>query len=187
MVLKPHRNISEADLIGQCRKGQESAFREVVTMHEKQVRRTVFGMLGESSEAEDVAQETFIRFFQSLDNFRGKAKMGTFLTRIAINLSLNELKRRKRKNRWLTFIKKGDPELNIEDPSANPNKIDTIELVQKALQLLEPEFRSVVVLRMLDGYSVKEAAVILQIPEGTIASRLARGQKKLKSILEKIL
>jgi RNA polymerase sigma-70 factor (ECF subfamily) len=58
-------------------------------------------------------------------------------------------------------------------------------MVNKALQLLEPDFRTVVVLRMIDGYSVKETAVMLDLPEGTVASRLARGQKKLKQILEK--
>ncbi len=144
-------------------------------------------MLGDTAEADDVAQEVFIRFFQSLDKFRGEAKLGTYLSRIAINLSLNELKRRQRKNRWLTFIKKDDPNLLVEDASANPINNETKDLVQKALQILEPEFRSVIVLRMLDGYSVKETADILQVPEGTVASRLARGQKKLKGILEKIL
>ncbi|HFA50764.1 MAG TPA: RNA polymerase sigma factor [Bacteroidetes bacterium] len=179
--------ISEPDLLGECRKGNEAAFRKLVAMHKKQVRRTAIGMLGETAEAEDVAQETFIRFFKSLNSFREDAKTGTFLTRIAINLSLNELKRRKRKNRWLTFIKKDGLEISVEDISANPDKMETKELVQKALKILAPEFRAVVVLRMLDGYSVKEAAEILQLPEGTVASRLARGQKKLKNILEKIL
>ena len=73
--------------------------------------------------------------------------------------------------------------LAVEDPSANPERRDTSEFVHRALQLLEPEFRSVIVLRLIDGYSVKETAAILKLPPGTVASRLSRGQKKLKDIL----
>ena len=179
--------ISESELIRQCKLKQEQALRTVVEKYEQLVVRTVVGMLGDSVEAKDISQEVFIRFFQSLKKFRGEAKLSTYLTRIAINLSLNELKRRQRKRRWLTFISKDEKELSIEDLSSNPSINDTKDLVKQALQILEPEFRSVIVLRMMDGYSVKETAEILQMPEGTIASRLSRGQKKLKSILEKIL
>ena len=183
----PQQANAEVELIRLCKQGDENALRQLVEIYGLQINRTIEGMLGDTAEAEDVAQEVFIRFFRSLDKFRGEAKLGTYLSRIAINLSLNELKRRQRKNRWLTFIKRDDQELPIEDVSMNPSNLETKELVQKALQILEPEFRAVIVLRMLDGYSVKEAAAILQVPAGTVASRLARGQKKLKSILEKIL
>ena len=176
---------AEPELLRQARAGNQLAFRKLVEQHEQQVRATVFGMLGDRPEAVDVAQEVFIRFYKSINNFKGDASLGTYLTRIAINLSLNELKRRKRST-WLTFFK-GDEEkeIQIEDTNANPERTDTREMVNKALQLLDPDFRAVVVLRMIDGYSVKETAVMLDLPEGTVASRLARGQKKLKEILEK--
>lgn len=186
MISEPPQSIEEIELIHACRKGDENAFRKVIAIHKKQVRRTVFGMLGETSEAEDVAQEVFIRFFRSLNHFREKAKLSTYLVRIAINLSLNELKRRERRNRWFSFVQKEKNELKIEDPGANPEKFETQQFVQKALQLIDADFRVVIVLRLLDGYSVKEVAKILQLPEGTVCSRLARGQKKLKAIMEKL-
>lgn len=142
-------------------------------------------MLGDTAEADDVAQETFIRLFNALHQFRGDAQLNTYLTRIAINLSLNALKKRQRnQKRFLLFQRDDDSVKQMEDTAMNPERQDTKELVQRALQQLEPEFRSVVVLRLLDGFSVKETAEILNVPQGTVASRLARGQLKLKEIME---
>lgn len=178
---------SNNNLIEQSKKGDQIAFRQLVERHQMRVRKTVIGMLGECAEAEDVAQETFIRFYKSIKDFRGDSKLETYLTRIAMNLSLNELKRRQKRNTRFLFFQKNEDVFQIEDLGANPEKFDTKELIQKALKILEPEFRSVVVLRLIEGYSVKEAAEILEIPQGTVASRLTRAQKKLQTILSKIM
>ena len=142
----------------------------------------MIGMLGHCTEAEDIGQEVFIRFYKALDKFRGDSSVGTYLTRIAINLSLNEIKRRKRRrNRFVD-----NPEESIADyPDSGPSlkRNDTKDIVQKAIQKLEPKFRSVVVLRLLDGYTAQETARILKLPLGTILSRLARAQIKLKEML----
>ncbi|MBK7871042.1 MAG: sigma-70 family RNA polymerase sigma factor [Saprospiraceae bacterium] len=71
------------------------------------------------------------------------------------------------------------------DNCVDPERHDIRDAVQKALQLLEPDFRMVIILRLIDGYSVKETAEMLQLPQGTVASRLARAQEKLKDILKK--
>jgi RNA polymerase sigma-70 factor (ECF subfamily) len=108
--------------------------------------------------------------------------VGTYLTRIAINLSLNELKRRKR--RRSRFSEK--PSDEMADVMDNPERElynDEKEIVQRAIQQLEPKFRSVVVLRMIEGYTTKEAADILKIPVGTVLSRLTRAQMKLSERL----
>ncbi len=174
----------DQQLIALSRKGNMLAFRQLVEKHEVQVRSTVIGMLGDTPEAEDVTQEVFIRFYRSLEKFREEAALSTYLTRIAINLSLNELKRRKKKNLWLGSLKKGSPAFELEDQSVNPERSEMKDLLRKALNELDADFRAVVVLRLIDGYSVKETAEILNVPEGTVASRLARAQKKLKSILQ---
>ena len=177
---------TETELIKMARAGNDLAFRQLVQRHEQQLRATVVGMLGNVPEADDVAQEVFVRFYQKLSDFRGESQLSTYLSRIAINLSLNELKRRQRKNKRLTFFQKDEKVYQIEDISADPSRQDTKELVHQALQLLAPDFRTIVVLRMIDGYSVKEAAEILNLPQGTVASRLARAQKRLKEIFEKL-
>ena len=175
---------SDIELIALSKKGNMLAFRQLVERHQTQVRSTVVGMLGDTPEAKDVSQEVFIRFFRTLEKFREESALSTYLVRIAINLCLNELKKRKRKNTWLGSLKNDSPAFELADESEDPSRADMKDLLRKALKTLDPEFRTVVVLRLVDGYSVKETAEILNLPEGTVASRLARAQKKLKDCFE---
>ncbi len=179
--------MTDAELIQAYKRGDDGAFRKLVRRHESRVAATVIGMLGNCPEAEDVGQETFIRFHKGLSKYRGDASVGTYLTRIAINLSLNELKRRKRKS-LLFFHKPNEEEFDIPDENSNQNQFDDHqEIVQRAIQKLESKFRSVIVLRLIDGYSTKETSEILKLPTGTVLSRLARAQKKLKKLLSPYL
>ena len=110
--------------------------------------------------------------------------MGTYLTRIAINLSLNELKRWKKRSLLFFFKNRENGEaVDIVDENSSAEFSGEREMVQNAIQQLEPNFRSVLVLRLIDGYSTEETAKILKIPSGTVLSRLARAQKKLKELL----
>ena len=88
---------SDEQLVDAARGGDKDAFKELVGRYERRIATTVIGMLGHCAEADDVGQETFIRFYRALHSFRGESSVGSYLTRIAINLSLNELKRRKRR------------------------------------------------------------------------------------------
>lgn len=173
--------------MARAQRNDRQAFQELVQRHEQQVRATVLGMLGPVAEADDVAQEVFIRFFRSLDKFRGDAQLTTYLSRIAINLSLNELKRRQRRQKRFLFWQRSD--VTIPDPvdeQADPARRDDQQLVRLALQYIDADYRSVVVLRLLEGYSVKETAEILDIPMGTVGSRLSRGLDKLKQVIVKL-
>ncbi len=184
MPLKSSGIPDEQHLVARVRAGDEKAFQVLVQRHEQQVRATVYGMLGQAEGVDDLAQEVFIRLYQKIHELRGEAKLGTYLVRIAINLSLNELKRRQRKNRWIVGWDTDNAKSALPDLGAHPEKFETRELVQRGLQQLEPDFRSVIVLRLLDGFSVRETAEILGLPQGTVASRLARGQEKLREILK---
>jgi RNA polymerase sigma-70 factor (ECF subfamily) len=166
-------------LVEAIKHGNQSAFTWLVRKYEKDIARTVIGMLGKVAVADDVGQETFIRFYHSVSKFRGDSSIKTYLTRIAINLSLNEIKRGKAK-RWLVFKDNYKDDNFISDEF---DKKETKQLVQKALSSLEPKFRSVLVLRLLQGYSTKETVEILKLPQGTVLSRLARGQEKLRQIV----
>jgi RNA polymerase sigma-70 factor (ECF subfamily) len=176
--------LTDEKLIEATLAGNDEAFRELVIRYEPRVAATVIGMLGKGPEAEDVGQETFIRFFKSLRDFRGESSVGTYLTRIAINLSLNELKKRKRRS--LFFRAESGESFDIPDESASKGYSGEKEVLQRALQKLDIQFRSVIVLRLMDGYSTEETANILNIPIGTVLSRLARAQHKLKKILSPI-
>jgi RNA polymerase sigma-70 factor (ECF subfamily) len=175
--------LNEQELVRAAKNGDKNAFQELIKKYENQVAATVIGMLGYCPEAEDVGQETFIRFYQSLDKFRGESSVGTYLTRIAINLSLNELKRRQRK-RGRFYSNESDRLENIPEKNNQKNRKELKDIVHLGIQKLDPKYRTVVVLRLIDGYSTIETAQILKLPVGTVLSRLSRAQMKLKEILK---
>jgi RNA polymerase sigma-70 factor (ECF subfamily) len=174
--------LNEQELFRAAKNGDKNAFKELIKKYEHQVAATVIGMLGNCPEAEDVGQETFIRLYQSLDKFRGEASLGTYLTRIAINLSLNELKRRQQK-RGRFFSRADEVVESIPDKNNQKQRKELKDIVHMGIRKLDPKYRTVVVLRLIDGYSTQETAQILKLPVGTVLSRLARAQMKLKEIL----
>lgn len=127
-----------------------------------------------------------MRFYRSLDRFEGRSAVGTYLVRITINLCLNELKRRQRRRRlFLSSTEETMESLPDQNQGAHRrNSLDNKNAVRQAIQKLDPKFRAVIVLRLIDGYSTQETASILDLPTGTVLSRLARAQKKLKKILD---
>jgi len=176
--------MEQLELVRSAAEGNQGSFRELVKMLEPAVASTVIGMLGNCQEAADIGQETFIRFYKALKNFRGDSDVKTYVTRIAINLSLNEIKRQKRRRVLFAFDSemsdKGSEDVNFKNQ-------EIMSSVQDALTQLKPKFRSVVVLRLIDGYSVRETGEILGIPEGTVLSRFARAQKRLKELLSPLV
>lgn len=173
---------TDEQLITAARAGDDGAFEQIVRRYEPAVAATVIGMLGQCPEAEDVGQEAFIRLHKSLGRFRGEASLKTYITRIAINLSLNELKRRKRRRSMLAR-RPVEEFHNLEAKGETAESRDTRDMVRHAIDQLDDKFRPVIVLRLIDGYSTDETAKILEIPVGTVLSRLARAQEKLKTIL----
>lgn len=177
--------MDDLQIIQKIRKGNTSLFKELIKRYESLVAATVIGMLGKCSEVDDVGQEVFIRFYKALDKFRGESTVGTYLTRIAINLSINELRRRQRRHHFYSFSEEGLDD--IANPGNGKGEQEDKEFVRRAIEKLTPKFRSVIVLRLIDGYSTEETAKILKLPVGTVLSRLARGQQKLKQILSPIM
>ena len=180
------RNADDQLLVEASLKGDKLAFGEIVNRYQKMVARTVKGMLGDTVYAEDIGQEVFVKLFYSLSEFRGEAKLSTYIQKIAVNLTLNEIKRRKRF--FSTFSQAGNNEMHEFDiaDTESEGKKDAAELVNRALQALEPKFRVIITMRMLQGYSTRETAEILRLPMGTVLSRLSRAQEQLKKILEKL-
>ena len=169
-----------SELIEKVRKGNQAAFGQLVDLHQYHLAATVRGMLGNCPEVEDVGQDTFVRAYKNIHQFKGEASFKTWLTRIGINLSLNELKKRKKQRERFQLT---DNTAKYEKQFANNDSMETKELVQQGINQLDPKFRSVLVLRLIQGYSTKETAEIMEIPQGTVLSRLNAAQKKLKEIL----
>lgn len=177
--------ISDAELIARARAGDDRAFGAIVDRYQSAVAATVIGMLGRGDDADDVGQETFIRFHGALDRFRGDSSLKTYLVHIAMNLSLNALKRRRRS--LLRFISHDESPIELPEPRIGPDgDVDAGELqafVRAAVARLNEKHRAVVVLRLFHDYSTRETAALLGVPEGTVLSRLSRAMKELETYL----
>lgn len=178
----------EADLIERAKRGEKTAFGQLLRMHQRRVYACAIHMLADRGEAEDAVQETFLRAWRAIDRFDGRAELSTWLYRICINVSLNALRRRKR----VDASDIADPRL--PEPAADPTQGQTdprhaaqaIELygkLAKALDQLSPTLRATVVLVLLDGTPQKEAAEVLGCSEGTIAWRVHEARRRLREVL----
>ena len=179
----------DTEYVDRAKKGDRKAFRLLVDKYQQQVAVTVVSMLGPTSEVDDVVQETFIKCYQSLSRFREESSFLTYLKRIAINKSLDALRRRKRfLGRFLSRDDEGKqaPE-PVFEPGHSYEMAEQAQLVHTAIQELAPKHRAVLVLRMIEGYSTEETAEMLNLPYGTVLSRLSRAQKKLKEILTPLM
>ncbi|MBK1878702.1 RNA polymerase sigma factor [Pelagicoccus mobilis] len=180
---------SDEALLDRCQKGDDRSFRALVDRHHGALFATAMGMLGSEADAESVVQDGFLRFYRNLDRFEGRSSLKTYLTRIVMNQALKQLQQRRR---WYhRFLSSDDEETNLPEASAEPEvrQIETEELaagVREAVQTLKPEFRSVVVLRFLNGCSTQECADILGVPPGTVMSRLSRALDKLAPLLKEL-
>lgn len=172
---------TEEQLIAATLQGNDDAFRRIVERYFDEVSRTVTGMLGAGPEIDDVVQEVFIKLHRSLDSFRGDASLKTFVIRMAINRSLDALRKRKRM-RWLQPWSHEDPwEPPADDVSDQSlTRKEDMAYLRSAVDRLPEGQRAVVVLRLIEDYSTEETSRILDIPYGTVLSRLKRGVEKLK-------
>lgn len=173
--------ISDTDfeLVNKVLKGNDSCFEELIHRHQSLVASVAMNMLGDWDEAKEIGHQVFIQFYKSLSKFKQEAKVSTYLTKISMNLSLNALKRRKIYVTRSYTLEHADL-IHQSDLSTD---IANKELINKGLQMLDEKHRSVVTLRMIQGYNTLETANILEIPKGTVLSRLKRGMDKLKIVL----
>lgn len=177
-------DLSDAALLERARLGDAMAFRGLVERYEPVVAAVVIGMLGPGDEADDVGQETFIRFHGALSRFRGDATLRTYLHTIAMNLSRNALKRRRRS--MLRLVSRDQTTAIPDEPvvdAYDPESTERVSVVRRAIATLDERQRSVVVLRLLVGLSTHETASVLRVPQGTVMSRLARGMAALQQRL----
>jgi RNA polymerase sigma-70 factor, ECF subfamily len=182
---------SEPDLIRRARTGDQDAFAELVAIHGPQVYGALrrFG-LG-PDEADETAQEVFVRAWRGLPRFEGRAKLSTWLYRIAFNEAQRQLSRRPPQG--------GAPDPEADDPTASlPDSPDLApeaqaleqefgQVLERALDQLPADWRAAVVLRDLEGLSTQEAAEVAGTGQGAFKSRLHRGRMQLRTLLEPYL
>src|ERR1700720_2986948 len=185
----------EADLVHELQAGSETAFDWLVIHYHAPVYNLILGMLGDTSDAADGSQEVFLKAFRGIRDFRQGSSLKTWLYRIAIREALNHRRWFKRHNQKNVSIDadpaEGCAPIEIEDLSATPfDQLAAHEIqvaVQGALQQVPDVFRSAVILRDVEGLSYEEVAEVLECSVGTVKSRILRGRRSLKEILEPLL
>ena len=181
-------NAPDAEVIAAVIAGDIDAFGVLVRRYEPTVAATVIGMMGPGDEAEEVGHETMIKLFRSLDQFNGEAKLSTYLIRIAMNASLDALRRRQRNLRRFWKPAPTDDgeqwEEQIPCDRDHAREFETRQAVMFALNRLAPKLRTVAILRLMHGLSVNEVADTLQVPAGTVLSRLSRAKRQLADVLQ---
>jgi len=176
-------------LVKRAKKKDSSAFEELVRIHQNRVYALSLQLSGNRDDAQDLAQETFIRAFRALDSFRNEADFGTWLHRIAVNAWLN-LRRKNDGKQTLSldepYKDEGGSEIQREIASDDGDPLLALEekefrgLVRVALMELSDEHRTVLVLREMEGYSYEEISRMLECSLGTVKSRLNRAREVMR-------
>ncbi|MEO0102669.1 MAG: sigma-70 family RNA polymerase sigma factor [candidate division WOR-3 bacterium] len=189
--------LSEKELVRRAKEGDERAFADLVQRYEKRIYNLAYRMLQNAEDAADVLQETFLRAFRHLRKFKEKSSFYTWLYRIALNVSLRKLKKKKREEGKVSIDDIGESRLASRSDGGNGGEIPDyefsleaemkkrriIEAVHNALAEVPPEWRSVVILRDMEGLSNEEVADVLKISIPAVKSRLHRGRVFLRNLL----
>lgn len=172
--------MTDRELIDKFVAGDQSAFTMLMQNHEDRIFALCLRMLRDRSKALDATQETFLTLYRKADRFHGKSAFSTWLYRVAVNTCYDQMRKEKRK--------RADPLPDYVDP-IDPHVTDemrAVELrpdIEAALATLQPEFRSAVILVDMQGHSLDTAAAMLEVPVGTIKSRVFRGRRNLAAVL----
>ena len=182
----------EAAVIQAVLDGDVNAYEALVKEYEKNVYNLALRMTGNSEDAADMAQEAFIKAYNSLTAFRGDSKFSVWLYRIVSNVCLDFLRSRSRKQTVSLSTENDDGEeveLDIADETHSPEQLLdrslTRDAVRRGLAALPPDHREILLLREIQGWSYEEIADVLGLEAGTVKSRIFRARKKLCSFLIK--
>ena len=181
----------DAALVKKAQNGNMDAFEELVKKYEGKVYSIAYRMLALSEDARDAAQEAFLKAFRSLKGFRGDARFSTWLYRITNNVCLDYLRKRDHRELSLEYdVGGGDGEYQTMDIPADVDVESVVEagefseLIQKAIKSLPDQHRTMIVLRDVQELSYMEISTLLNLPEGTVKSRINRARRHLREIFK---
>jgi RNA polymerase sigma-70 factor, ECF subfamily len=181
-VLEPGR---EADLVRAAQAGDQAAFAEIVRHFQRPVFRVAYALTRNASDADDLAQETFVRAYQAIGRFRAGEPLHPWLSRIAVNLAYSLFRRRKRRPETSIepLVEAGRQWASDDDPSERAAESERHERLAAAFAGLSHEHQVVLTLRVVEDLSYDDIARTLGVPAGTVMSRLSRARAELRARL----
>jgi RNA polymerase sigma-70 factor (ECF subfamily) len=188
------RCLDDISLVKACRAGQTEAFGALVVRYQDRLYPTIHRLIGSAEDARDVMQDAFVRAYEKLDQFQGDSSFYTWVYRIAVNLALSGQRRRRVRSilRYHSdrLVEYGEEPADLSadaDPSLPIERAERERIVAAALDQLCPEHRAVVVLKDFDGHRYEEISAILNVPLGTVRSRLHRARCELRERLRSLV
>lgn len=193
-------NVDDAVLVRQCRQGDSAAMERLILKYQNRIYNVILKICADHDDAAELTQETFVKVIENIDNFQGRSSFYTWAFRIAVNLTLNYCQRNARfgfssldaeqvryNSQPGRVLKEFLSDDSSPDPVAMAENRELCEIAVESLKKLDDAQRAVVVLRDIEDMSYAQIANVLDIELGTVRSRLSRGRKKLRQILEAIL
>lgn len=193
-------NIDDAVLVRQCWQGDSAAIERLILKYQNRIYNVILKICADPDDAAELTQDTFVKIIENIENFQGRSSFYTWAFRIAVNLTLNYCRRNVRigfssldaeqvpynsqPGRLLKELLSDDSSL---DPAVVAQDNELCQILVESLKKLDDAQRAVVVLRDIEGMNYNQIANVLDIELGTVRSRLSRGRKKLRQILEAIL
>mgnify|MGYP006297546281 CR=1 FL=1 len=186
---------SDEELVARSQAGSTEAFACLVRRYQDYVHNAVVHLIGHGPEVEDFTQEVFMKAYRGLDGFKGRSRFSTWLYGIMLNCVRSHWRRQGRAPRMMSLEAGGDADTSPPDPPAAPAtgpmeqvlKKERVEVVRRCIRKLQRNLREVLVLRDIQGLPYSDLAETLDVPLGTVKSRLARARRALKEELEPVL
>ncbi|MCA9080060.1 MAG: sigma-70 family RNA polymerase sigma factor [Planctomycetaceae bacterium] len=185
MAVDPTPQPSDARLVEETRRGEHASFGQLVQRYERRLMHVILRFITDLDTAEDLAQETFLRAYERLDQFDPSRRFGPWLFRIGVNLTLDYHRKRKRRI-WSIFFTDRAPEGNFDPQADDPRpELDLQQEVQQVIAQIPEKYRTVLILRDLENFSTSEIAAILDRKETTVRWRLAEARNRFQELWEK--
>ena len=192
----PDQKLSDHALIEAAKGGDEAAFGEIMSRYRNPITNYLYRFLNDYEEAVDLAQETFVRVYFAIDRYHTQFAFSTYIYRIASNLAISEIRKRKRRRLLsLTGLFQAEDDSQIEFQPPDTRVLQDVELVDeerskmiaKAIAALPEKYRVPVILRDVEGKTYDEIAEIMELGLGTTKSRISRGRGLLREKLQHYL
>ena len=172
-------SISDLELVHQSKNGDPEAFSELVRRHQHVVFNVSYRFMRDSSLAEDMAQEAFLKAYRLLKGFRGDCSFSTWMYRVTCSVCLTELNRRKRRNEVEQEL-----QYNVETAEEPMESPDMPEMIRRCVRRLPDRYVQIITLYYLKGVSYEEIAQVMDIPMGTLKTWMFRARKQLRGVVE---